>query len=58
MLKLKAVDSIYFHFPFFLFLFLELRVRVRVIISCCYKFVTSDHLVTVTVTGHKIHKRI
>ena len=58
MLKLKAVDSIYFHFPFFLFLFLELRVRVRVIISCCHKSVTSDHLVTVTVTGYKIYKRI
>ena len=58
MSKLKAVDSIYFHFPFFLFLFLKHRVRVRVIISCCHKSVTSDHLVTVTITGHKIYGRI
>jgi len=62
--KLKAVDFIYFHFLFsfsfdlfFIFLFLELRVRVRVMISYCHTLVTSDDMVTVTVTGHMIHGR-
>jgi len=51
--KLKAVDSIYFHFYFdlfFIFQFLELRVRVRVMRSHCH---TSDDMVT----GHMIHGR-
>jgi len=63
--KLKAVDSIYFYFYFyflfnlsFIFPFLELRVRVRVTMSHCHTSVTSDDMVTVIVTGHKIHGRI
>ena len=58
--KLKAVDSIYFDFDFdlfFIFQFLELRIRVIVTRSCCHISVTSDDMVTVTVTDHMIHRR-
>jgi len=58
MLKLRTVDSIYFHFLFnlfFIFLFLELRVRVRVMRLCCQISVILDDIVPVIVIGHKMH---
>jgi len=55
LLKIKAVDSIYFPFDFlFDFLFFRTKVRVRVTRSYCYTSVTSDD----TITGHMIHGRI
>ena len=62
MSKLKAVDSIYFHFHFyfnlfFIFLFLELKVRDKVMTPLDHTSVTSDNIVTVTVTSYGIHRR-
>ena len=61
MSKLKAVDLTYFYFIFYLFsifLFLEPRVRVKVTRLCYHISVTSDDMVTVTVTSHKTHRKI
>jgi len=55
--KLKVVDLIYFDL-FSIFLFLELRIRVRVTRSHCHTSVTSNYMVTVIVTSHKMHGRI
>ena len=46
-----------FHFYFILFSIYGLRIRVKVMISYCHISVTSDDMVTVTVTSHKVIKK-
>jgi len=54
-LKLKVVDSNYFHFDlFFFYSIFRTRVRVRVTRSHCHTSVTSDDMVT----SHERHRKI
>ena len=51
------VNLFFFFFLDLFFLLFKPRVRIEVTRSCCYTSVTSDDMVTVMVTSHKVTEK-